>query len=78
AAQDSIDDFYQRLWTIVSNLLLELNPSLDEDDRLNRSAHIVSLVEGCGYFISSPRLYGKLPDSYYDHITNWINKLVFE
>lgn len=78
AAQELIDDFYQRLWTIGSDLLLELNPSLDEDERLNRSAHLVSLVEGCGFFIRSPRLCGKLPDSYYDHITNWVNKLIYE
>jgi len=63
AAQELIDDFYQRLWTTGCDLLLELNPSLDEDERLNRSAHLVSLVEGCGFFISSPRLCGKLPDS---------------
>lgn len=78
AAQELIDDFYQRLWTTGSDLLLELNPSLDEDERLNRSAHLVSLVEGCGFFISSPRLCGKLPDSYYDHIINWVKKIVFE
>ena len=78
AAQELIDDFYQRLWTTGCDLLLELNPSLDEDERLNRSAHLVSLVEGCGFFISSPRLCGKLPDSYYDHIINWVKKIVFE
>ncbi len=78
AAQELIDDFYQSLWMMGSNLLLELNPSLDEDERLNRSAHLVSLVEGCGFFISSQRLYGKLPDSYYEHVINWDNKLVFE
>lgn len=78
AAQELIDDFYQRLWTIGSDLLLELNPSLDEDERLNRSAHIVSLVEGCVFIIGSPRLRGKLPDSYYDHIINWVKKIVFE
>ncbi len=78
AAQEVIDDFYERLWIIGSDLLLELNPSLDEAERLNRSAHLISLVEGSGFFISSPRLYGKLPDSYYDHIIKWVNKLVFD
>ena len=78
AAREMIDDFYQGLWTVASDLLLELNPSLEEEERLNRSAHLISLVEGSGFFISSPRLCGKLPDSYYDHIVNSITKLLLE
>ena len=78
AARKLIDDYYQRLWTIISDLLLELNPSLDEEERLNRSAQILSLVEGSGVLISSPRLRVKLPDSYYDHIVNSVIKLMFE
>jgi AcrR family transcriptional regulator len=78
AAQELIDDFYQRLWTMGSDLLLKLNPSLDEEERLNRSAQMLSLVEGSGFLIGSPRLYDKLPDSYYDHIVNSVIKLMFE
>jgi AcrR family transcriptional regulator len=78
AAQELMDDFYLRFWTIGSDLLLELNPSLDEEERLNRSAQILSLVEGSGLLIGSPRLRGKLPDSYYDQIVNSVIKLMFE
>ena len=78
AAQELIDDFYQRLWTMGSDLLLKLNPSLDEEERLNRSAQMLSLVEGSGFLIGSPRLYDKLPASYYDHIVNSVIKLMFE
>jgi AcrR family transcriptional regulator len=78
AAQELIDDFYQRLWTIGSDLLLEFNPSLDKEERLNRSAQMLSLVEGSGFLIGSPRLFSKLPDSYYDHIVNSVIKLMLE
>ncbi len=78
AAQKLIDDFYQRLWTITSNQLLKLNPSLTKEERLNRSVHMISLVEGSGFFIGSPRLCGKMPDSYYDHIVNSVIKLLLE
>jgi len=49
AAQEVIDDYYQRLWTIVSDLLFKLNPSLDEEERLNRSAQILPLWMGVVY-----------------------------
>jgi AcrR family transcriptional regulator len=78
AAQELIDDFYQGVWTIISDLLLKFNPSLDEEERLNRSAQILSLLEGSGFLIGSPRLHGKLPESYYDHIVNSVIKLIFE
>ncbi len=78
AAQELIDDFYQSLWTMGSDLLHKLNPSLDEEERLNRSAQMLSLVEGSGFLIGSPRLYDKLPNSYYDHIVNSIIKLILE
>ena len=78
AAKEFIDDFYQNIWTIMSDLLLKHNPSLDEAERLNRSAQIISLVEGSGFFIGSSRLYGKLPSSYHDHIVNSVIKLMLE
>jgi AcrR family transcriptional regulator len=78
AAQELIDDFYQRIWTIMSDLLPKLNPSLDEEERLNRSAQMLSLLEGSGFIIGSPRLRGKLPESYYDHIVDSVIKLMFE
>ena len=78
AAQEMIDDYYHELWSIWSDLLLKLNPSLDEEERLNRSAQVVSLVDGSSFLIDNPLLYGKLPDSYYDHIVNSVIKLVFE
>jgi AcrR family transcriptional regulator len=78
AAQELIDDYYHELWTIWSDLLLKLNPALDAEERLNRSAQVVSLVDGSSVLIGSPRLCGKLPDSYYDHIVNSVIKLVLE
>jgi AcrR family transcriptional regulator len=78
AAQELIDDYYQGTWTIMSDVLLKLNPSLDAEERLNRSAQILALVEGSGLLIGSPRLRGKLPDSYYDHIVNSVINLVLE
>ena len=78
AAQEMIDDYYHELWSIWSDLLLKLNPSLDEEERLNRSAQVVSLVDGSSFLIDNQLLYGKLPDSYYDHIVNSVIKLVFE
>jgi AcrR family transcriptional regulator len=78
AAREFIDDFYQGIWTITSNQLLKLNPSLTEEERLNRSAHMISLVEGCVFLIGSPRLCGNLPDSYYDHVVNSVINLLLE
>ena len=76
--EEFIDDFYQNIWTIMSDQLLQYNPSLDETERLNRSAQIISLVEGSGFFIGSQRLRGKLPSSYIDHIVNSVIKLMLE
>ncbi len=78
AAQELIDDYYQRLWAIVGDILLKFNPSLGEEECLNSSAQILSLLEGSGFLIGSLRLCKKLPDSYYDHIVNAIIKLMFE
>ncbi len=78
AAQELIDDYYQRIWDIMSDLMLKFNPSMDEEERLNRSAQILSLVEGSGFLIGSLRLYPKLPESYYDHIVNSVIKLMFD
>jgi AcrR family transcriptional regulator len=78
AAQELIDDYYHELWAIWSDLLLKFNPSLEEEERLNRSAQVVSLVDGSSFLIDNPLLCGKLPDSYYDHIVNSVIKLVFE
>ena len=78
AAQEVIDDYYQKIWTMSENLLLQFNPSLDQEERINRSAQIISMVDGCVFFIGSKRLHRKLPDSFYEQIQNWVVKLVFE
>ena len=77
-ARELIDDFYQSLWTLGNDLLKTFRPSLDEEERLNRSAQMLSLLEGSVFLIGSPRLSSKLPDSYYDHVVNSIFKLAFE
>ena len=78
AAREVIDDFYQNLWTMADNLLLRFNPSLDREERLNRGVQIISMVEGCVFFIGSKRLRRKLPDTFHDHIQDSVIKLVFE
>ena len=76
AAQDLIDGFYQQFWTMVSDALLALNTRLSREERLNRGAHIVALLEGCGFFLGSQRLRRKLPKTFYNHIEHWVIKLV--